>query len=247
MTADPKQQLSALILRLFGRAVRSPARQIGVAHTTLSLWRDGRGVLDYDSLRKLRDYLKCSISNLDDYLEGRISLDELLSGTKEIPRSRWLIQILEWLPLMEADEVLQVAGVALQVLSQILQFPIPRMSLLNSAETSAQEKLEDRWIDPAPKEPKTIAALISVELQNRPEAGIDQLAEDTGLSVERLQQLQAGDRPTAPEVCDLALGLRRQPDIYWLEEELWQIRVQQFGRNKNGDATEASNGETSVK
>ncbi|MGG6262907.1 helix-turn-helix domain-containing protein [Leptolyngbya sp. AN03gr2] len=85
------------------------------------------------------------------------------------------------------------------------------------------------WHELASDVPVTIGALIAVELKNRSGNALEHLSSDTEIGPDRLLALQSGVYPDSAELCLLALGLRKQPDIYWTQEELRQIREAEFG------------------
>lgn len=106
-----------------------------------------------------------------------------------------------------------------------------------SIESLQEDVVWHNWVD---LDPLTIAKLVDLELQNRPGQGLIELSEETQIEPERLLQLRQGAYPTTPELCDLAQGLRKQPGVYWSEDELRRLRISQFG---NGDSHPSSNGE----
>lgn len=81
-------------------------------------------------------------------------------------------------------------------------------------------------------EEPTIAALIKLELKNRPwsqeQLAIEKLAEVAKLEPMRLEALISGERPTDEELANLAQVLTKDDGSVWKEVELQEIRLSSF-------------------
>ena len=89
----------------------------------------------------------------------------------------------------------------------------------------------------------TIAALISLEIKNRPwllkRLAFSNLAAEAGLEMERLEAIYSGERPTDEELVKLACVLTKDNGTHWQEAELSFMLESQFQNDGCESNTEA--------
>ena len=84
---ERKQRLSILCKRLRGKeSLRSFTKRRskelrGISHASWSVWERAQGDLSRDSLERLVSFIGCSYKSLSAYLNGSITLEELLQPT----------------------------------------------------------------------------------------------------------------------------------------------------------------------
>jgi DNA-binding XRE family transcriptional regulator len=111
------QRLAELIKRIQGKRKRlTLARAIGVTRHTLIRWESGEGSAEMRGGEiKLSAYLGTTVEDLENYLDGKTSLQDLLKSYRddEISVQITVGRVLAWLPtlsLYELGLIVQTAG-----------------------------------------------------------------------------------------------------------------------------------------
>lgn len=159
-----------------------------------------------------------SLEQLISIFAGRVSSIEVLTGLSQV-----LTKDLTGESFWSVEELQEIA------------------SWVDSIQPESEaEALESEWHSVSDTETTTIARLVDLELKNRSQER-ERLSDETGIPTERLIELQNGAYPSSSEICDLAQGLRKQPGIFWSEEELLHLRTLEFGDRTNGESRSHEN------
>ncbi len=112
---DKGKKIRELVFQMHSRSgvgLRAFARKLGISPATLVIWKEGKGNPEANNLRKIALTSSRTLADLEDYLEGRLSLEEYLDGLPE--RSLPIEDVLKSLPYYRLEEL----GIILQSVSQ---------------------------------------------------------------------------------------------------------------------------------
>jgi hypothetical protein len=209
------------------RQLSAFARHLGTRHSTILGWQK-TGRIGMTGRRILAVAIDTSEQNIKSYLEGQMTLEELLrdnesiGATPTVPVSQYLRQIRNLLKLVDISEVF------------LLLIDIGTL-LKNSSLKS---------IDPeqtAIEQPQTIQQCILQELSkfDRPwsdsPAPLSVFADEVQLELDELMSILGGRRPTSDELSRLAQVLThdRSGEEFWDLKDLTDLVKQQYKATKH--------------
>lgn len=196
MPSPEQQRRQKKLIRYLkrGKTLRKLANDVGVSHGSIDRWERGGSGISGDGQIKIAAYLNVPLSQLRQYLNGELSLDELLEASQiaALPSDGQLSlgTVIQWFKTLPLTDIMQLLhALAARV-----------MELTHPKEVTIASLFED-W-----------------ELQELHEAL------DEAISVERLAEIEAGDRPSDGELIDLAMVLVKNNGEPWTTHELMEIR-----------------------